>query len=314
MACAVAPSAHAQPAEYPHRPIRLLVPSAPGASIDGAARVVANGLAQAFGQPVVTDNRPGAGGTIAAGMVARAAPDGYTLFLPFAGHVLAPFLNKNLPYSVEKDFAAITQVGVTPLLLVVHASVNANSVRELVALAKAKPGGLTMSFSQIGTATHLAAELFRLKTGTSKMILSVPYKGGAASQIALLSGEVQLSSATPASMIPHIKSGKVRALAVSGQQRSRYLPDIPTFEEQGVPGMDVAVWQGVLAPTGTPRPIINRLHAETVRLLKQPESIARLSAHGIDPVGSTPEEFHAKILRESNEFGKIIRSLGMALQ
>jgi len=314
LACSVPFVAQGQTADYPNRPIRLVVPSAPGGSTDGVARVVSHGLNLGLGVPIVVDNRPGAGGLIAAETVARAAPDGYTLYFPFASHTSAPFLQRKMPYDTEKDFAAISQVGVQPLVLVVHPSVPAKTVKELVAFAKSKPGGLNTSFTQIGSATHLATELFKLKTNTVKDILSVGYKGGAASQVALLSGEVQLSIATPTSMLPHIKSGKVNVIAVSGNKRQPYVPDTPTFEESGVPNFNVTSWQGLLAPAGTPPAIINRLHAEVVKLLKLPESLARMAAAGADPVGSTPAEFAAKIRQELVTLRELIKAIGLKPQ
>jgi len=314
LACGVPFAADGQTGDYPNRPLRLVVTSAPGGGVDTAARVVAHGLNLGLGRTVVVDNRPGGGGIIAAETVVRASPDGYTLFFTSSGHVSAPYLHKKLSYDVEKDFAPITQIGMQPLILVAHSSVAANNVKELIALSKAKPGGLTMGYSQIGTATHLAAELFKLKSGTDKTILSVGYKGSAAAQIALLAGEVQLSSVTLTPMIPFIKSGKIKALAVTGKQRAPAAPDTPTFEESGVFGVDITSWQGLLAPAATPRPLVRRLHAEVVKLLKLPESAARLTAAGIDPVGSTPEEFEAMIRRELVEIGKVFKAIGFKAQ
>lgn len=304
----------AAPGEYPVRPVRLLVPSPPGGSNDGVARIVSNGLSRSLGRTVVVDNRAGGGGIIASELVARALPDGYTILFAYAAFTTTPFLAANLSYDVLKDFSPITEIANQPLLLAVNPSVPVNTVKELIALSKSKPGGLTAGYTQIGSATHLATEMFKLKTDTTRSIVSVSYKGGAAAQMGLLSGEVQLSLATATSSMPQIKSGKIRVIATSAAKRLPYLPDVPTFEEAGVTGIDVTVWQGLLAPARTPRPIINRLYEEVRQLLKQPDTLERLAALGSDPVGSSPAEFAVKLKRELQEFGKVIKALGLKPQ
>lgn len=314
---AAPPLASAQapaPGEYPMRPVRLLVPSPPGGSNDGVARIVSNGLTRSLGRTVVVDNRAGGGGIIASELVARALPDGYTILFAYAAFTTMPFLAANLSYDVLKDFAPITEIANQPLLLAVNPSVPANTVKELIALSKSKPGGLTAGYTQIGSATHLATEIFKLKTDTTRSIVSVSYKGGAAAQMAVLSGEVQVTMATATSTMPQIKSGKIRVIATSAAKRLPYLPDVPTFEESGVTGIDVTVWQGLLAPARTPRPIINRLYEEVRQLLKQPDTVERLAALGSDPIGSSPAEFAAKLKRELQEFGKVIKALGLKPQ
>lgn len=301
-------------AEYPEKPIRLLVPSPPGGSNDSVARIVAAGLGRTMGKTVVVDNRAGGGGIIASELVARALPDGYTLLFAYAAFTTTPFLAANLSYDVLRDFAPITEIASQPLLLAVNPSVPVNTVKELIALSKARPGGLTAGYTQVGSATHLATEIFKLKTDTGRSIVSVSYKGGAAGQLALLSGEVQASFATATSSMPQIKAGRIRVLATSAPQRLPYLPDVPTFAEAGVSGMDVVVWQGLLAPARTPRPIVHRVHAEVVSLLKLPETLERLAALGSDPVGSSPEAFAAKLKRELHEFGNVIKVLGLKVQ
>ena len=296
------------------RPVRLLVPSPPGGSNDGVARIVSNGLTRSLGRTVVVDNRAGGGGIIASELVARALPDGYTILFAYAAFTTMPFLAANLSYDVLKDFAPITEIANQPLLLAVNPSVPANTVKELIALSKSKPGGLTAGYTQIGSATHLATEIFKLKTDTTRSIVSVSYKGGAAAQMAVLSGEVQVTMATATSTMPQIKSGKIRVIATSAAKRLPYLPDVPTFEESGVTGIDVTVWQGLLAPARTPRPIINRLYEEVRQLLKQPDTVERLAALGSDPIGSSPAEFAAKLKRELQEFGKVIKALGLKPQ
>ncbi len=303
--------ASAQSEAYPSKPIRLLVPSPPGGSNDGVARVISTSLNQSLGRPIVIDNRAGGGGIIASELVARARPDGYTLLFAYAAFTTTPFLQANLSYDVLKDFAPISEVADQPLFLIVHPGVAANNVKELIALSKSKAGGLLVGFTQPGSSTHLATEIFKLKTDTTKSITSISYKGGAAAQIALLSGEVQISFATATSILPQIKTGKIKVIATSAPKRVHYLPDVATFGEAGVTGLEASPWQGLLAPAGTPRAVINRLHGEVVKLLKQRETVDRLAGLGADPVGSSPAEFRAKLERELKEFGKIIPMLGL---
>ncbi len=311
-AAAIATShAWAQSDSYPARPIRLLVPSPPGGSNDGVARIVANGLSPALGKNIVIDNRAGGGGVIASELAARARPDGYTLLFAYAAFTTTPFIRASLPYDVLKDFAPISEVADQPLFVTVNGAVPASSLKELVALAKSKPGGLMAGFTQMGSSTHLATEILKLKTDTAKAITSVSYKGGAAVQLALLSGEIQVSVLTATSMLGPLKTGKIKVIATSAKQRVKYLPDVPTLTESGVSGVEVSPWQGILAPAGTPRPIIDLLHAEIVKLLKRPEALERLNALGGDPVGSSPAEFRAKLERELKEFGRIIPALGI---
>jgi tripartite-type tricarboxylate transporter receptor subunit TctC len=312
LALSCAPAAEAAPpADYPVRAIRLIVPSPPGASNDAIARLVSAGLARSFDKPVVVDNRAGGGGIIAAELVARAPADGHTIFFAYAAFTTAPFLQQKLPYDSVKDFAPITEIANQPLLLIAHSSVPANTVKELIALAKSKPSSITAGYSQIGSATHLATETFKFRTDTVKSLVSVSYKGGAAAQVALLSGEIQIAFATTTAAIPQVKAGKVKAIATSSAKRLPYLPDVPTLGEAGLPGFEAGAWQGLMVPAGTPRTVIDRLHAEVAKMLKESDTLQRLAALGSDPVGSTPEEFKAKIQRELQEFGKIIRDLGL---
>jgi tripartite-type tricarboxylate transporter receptor subunit TctC len=315
MALAAAPHASAaQPAshatEYPNKPIRLLVQAPPGGAADGIARILADGFSRDFGKPVVIDNRGGGGGIVAAELTARAPPDGYTLLLALAAFTTAPFLQANLSYDPLKDFATITEVANQPLLLAVNLSVPVSSVKELIALAKSG-AGLTAGCTQVGSATHLATELFKLKTGTTKGIVSVNYKGGPAAQIALVSGEVQLAFATSTSALPQIRSGKIKVIATAAAKRLAYLPDVPTLLEAGVAGVDSAPWTGLLAPARTSRTIINVLHAKVVQLLKLPETLERLVVLGSDPVGSTPEVFAAKIRHDLGATGVIVKAIGL---
>lgn len=294
-------------ADYPTRPIRLVVPVPAGGGTDVIARLVANGLAESAGWQVVVDNRGGAGGMIGSETVARAVPDGYTLLFPYASHTTMPFIAK-VPYYVYGDFAPVTQVAVQPLVLIVHPSLPVNSVKDVIALAKSTPKGINAGISTPGSAGHLATELFKQRTGTTGGIVSVMYKGSAATQVAVLSGEVQMHFASTPSFMPHLKSGKVKMLATSAKKRIAYLPDLPTFAELGVP-VEASPWQGILGPAKMPRAIVMRLYGEVSKLVKQPRMMERLAAAGSEPVGSTPEEFGAKIRQELQEFGKLIPTL-----
>jgi tripartite-type tricarboxylate transporter receptor subunit TctC len=300
--------------DYPNRPIRLLVPSPPGGSNDGVARVVAHEMSRSLGQSIVIDNRSGAGGTIAADLVARSTPNGYTVLFAYATFTTAPFLQANLPYDSLKDFAPVTEIANQPLLLAVNPAVPAKTVKELIALAKSRPGGLAAGYTQIGSATHLTTEIFKQRSDTVKNILGVSYKGGGPAQVALLSGEVQMSFTTVTSAMPQVKSGMIRVIATTAPERLPYLPNVPTFKESGVSGLEIAPWQGLMVPTGTPRAIINRLYSEVVQLLKLPDARKRLAALGSDPIGSSPEQFAAKIRREMQESEKIIKSIGLKPQ
>jgi tripartite-type tricarboxylate transporter receptor subunit TctC len=295
--------------DYGSRPIRLVVPVAAGGGTDVIARLIATGLGESAGLQMIVDNRGGAGGVIGSETVARATPDGYTLLFAYASHTTMPFIAK-VPYDAYSDFAPVTQVAVQPLVLIVHPSLPVNSVKELIALAKSTPKGLNAGIATPGSAGHLATELFKLRTGTSGGIVSVIYKGTSATQVALLSGEVQLLFVSTPSAMPYLKSGKVKMLATSSRKRIAYLPDLPTFAELGVP-VEASPWQGIFGPAKMPRAIVMRLYGEVAKLLKQPAMIERLAAAGSEPVGSTPEEFAAKIKQELQEFGKLIPGLGI---
>jgi tripartite-type tricarboxylate transporter receptor subunit TctC len=286
-----------------------VVPVPAGGGTDVIARLIGTGLGESAGWQVIVDNRGGAGGVIGAETVARAVPDGYTLLFPYASHTTMPFIAK-VPYDAYSDFAPVTQVAVQPLVLVVHPSLPVNNVKELISLAKSTPTGINAGISTPGSAGHLATELFKLRTGTTGGIVSVMYKGSGATQVAMLSGEVQILFASTPSFMPYLKSGKVKMLAISGKKRIAYLPELPTFAELGVP-IDASPWQGILGPAKMPRAIVMRLYDEVAKLLKQPNTIERLAAAGSEPVGSTPEEFGAKIRQELQEFGKLVPTLGI---
>jgi len=300
---ALCASALAQP--YPTRPIRLIVPYPPGGATDIIARGIAEKVGQTIGQPVVVDNRGGGGQIIGTDLVAKAAPNGYTILLPSVTHSINPGLQPKLPYDTIRDFAPITLVASGATVLVVHPSVPARSTKELIALAKARPGQLIYGSSGNGSGGPLATELFKAMTDTE--ITHVPYKGNGPATIDLLAGQVNLMFTSPLPMLPHIKSGKLRALATTGTQRSSAMPDLPTIAEAGLAGYEATLWYGIVAPAGTPEPIIALLHKHLVAALRQPDMKARFGPLGLDIVASTPHEFLTHIQRETTKWTKVIR-------
>ena len=297
------------PAQYPARPVRIVVPQSPGASTDTTARLIAQRLTAALGQTVLVDNRPGAGSVIGTEVVAKATPDGHTLLVVASSITLNPILHKNLSWDPVRDFAPITQLSSFPNILVVHPTVPVKTVKDLVALAKAKPGALNYGSAGTATGTHLSAELFKHMTGTE--MVHVPYKGGGAAMPALMGGQVQLMFATTVSALPHVRAGKLRAIAVTSPKRSPSAPDVPTIAESGVPGYDHTPWNGFLAPAKTPRAIVARLNEETARILHTPETKAIFMNEGAEPVGNKPEEFGAIIKSEIAKWGKVIQAAGI---
>jgi len=306
---ALAASANEETARYPERPIRLLVGFAPGGGTDTTARVIGHRLAAKFGQPVVIDNRPGAAGNIAASIVAKSAADGYTLLMgTIAALAINPTLYGNLTFDPVRDFAAITQTVNSTNVLVVHPGVSANNVKELIALAKASPGKISYGSSGIGGAGHLAGELFATLGGVR--MAHIPYKGGGPVMIDLLAGQIHAAFATAATAMPHIRSGKIRPLGVTTLNRAGMLPDIPTIAEQGLPGFDANNWYGLLAPAGTPTPIIETLNTEVVKVLRMPDIKQYLFSQGLDPAPTTPAEFAAYVKSEMTKWARIVRSAG----
>ena len=280
---------------YPSRPVRLIVGFAPGGGVDINARLLAPKLSEYLGQQVVVENVPGAGTNIANERVARAAPDGYTLLINSAALAINMSLYRNLPFDTLRDFAPVSVFSESPNVLVVNAKLAAQNVKELIAMARSAPGKLNYSSAGVGTTQHLAAELFKLRTGT--FIVHIPYKGTAPSMTALIAGEVDLSFANIPSIQGHLKSGRLRALAATAARRDPQLPEVPTMKEAGVEGVEVVVWYGVLAPAATPREIVQKLADGIARTTRDPEIRKRMLEQGAAPVGSTPEEF-AKLLRE----------------
>ena len=299
-------------AQYPQRAIKMMVPFPPAGATDVVGRIVAQKLSEQLGQSVVVENRPGAGGSIGSDMVAKAAPDGYTILMATSStHSIGPALQK-LPYDPIKDFAAITHVADIPNVLVVSPKLPVSSVKELVAYAKANPGKLNYASSGIGTIIHLNAELFKMLTGTD--IVHVPYKGSALSIPDLASGSVSMLFDSLASVMPHIKAGNVKPLAVNARARVPLLPDVPTLAEAGLPAFDRYTWFGMFAPAGTPPDIVRRLQSEVVMALKAPDLRARFDAVGAEPVGSTSEQFVERIKSDGVRWAEVIRKADVKVQ
>lgn len=295
---------------YPDKPIRLLVAFPPGGPSDVLSRIVGQQLNAELGQSVVVDNRPGAGGNVAAEIAAKQPADGYTLLMANNSILAAnAFLYKKLGFDPLTDFAPITLIGRQPNILVVSPSLGVSSVAELIALAKAKPGQLNFGSSGNGTAAHLAGELFRLKAGID--IVHVAYPGVAPALTDLMSGQIQMMFATSVGAIPFLKSGSLKALAVSSAVRSPALPDLPTMQEAGVADFDATTWHGLVAPVHTPGPVIDRLNAATVQALHQPDVAKRLTGLGVDVAGDTPAAFAAYIKAESIKWGEVIKRAGV---
>lgn len=291
---------------YPDRPIRFISPYAPGGGTDILARLLGQKLNESFGQPVVIENRPGGGGILGTELVAKSPPDGYTILLGSTGPLTVnPSLHRTLPYDTLRDFAPITLVSVVPSVLAVHPSLPVKSVKQLIAFAKAHPGELNFSSSGNGGSGHLAGEMFNLMAGV-KMI-HVPYRGTGPAVVGVVSGEVPLSFSNMLSMLPHVKSGRLRGLAVTSVQRSSAAPDLPTISEAGLPGYEAGPWYGVLAPAGIPKEIIARLNAELVKILRRPDVHQKVSADGGEVVGGSPEEFTAHIRAELTRWAKIVK-------
>ncbi len=294
---------------YPTKPIRLIVPFPPGGGTDTVARAISQRLAESLGQQIVIDNRGGASAIIGTELGARAAPDGYTLtFTLPAAVAVNPGLYPRLAYDPLRDFAPVTQLNTIALLLVANPGVPANSIRELIALAKAKPGHVTFASSGNGSAAHLAMELFKLMAGVD--MTHIPYKGGGPALTDIIGGQVQLMSGPMIAALPFVKTGRLKALAVTTDKRIPGLPEVPAIAET-VPGYESSIWHGVLAPAGTPRPVIRRLHAEIVKILGVPEVKERFAREGAEPVGSTPEQFGAFIKSEMAKYAKLIKAAGI---
>lgn len=296
--------------KYPTKPIRLIVPFAPGGGTDILARVIGQKLGESMGQQVVVDNRAGAGGNIGAELAATASPDGHTILMVSASYAVNASVYK-LAFDPVKDLTAVTQVASVPFVLVAHPSLPANSVKELIALAQTRPGQLNYASSGNGSSPHLAGELFTMMTGT-KMV-HVPYKGGAPALAEVIGGQVPLLFSTVIQALPQLKAGKLKAIAVGSLKRSSALPEVPTIAESGVAGYDVTNWFGVLAPGTIPKPIVLRLNREIVQHLRSPDLRARLAAEGADPVGSSPAEFERVIRNDIEKYTRIVKAAGIRI-
>jgi len=303
-------SASAFSQAYPARPIRLVVPYPAGGPLDIMARAIGQKLSEAWKQPVVVDNRAGAGGNIGADLVAKSAPDGYTLLMgAVATHAINPSLYSKIPYDPVKDFAPVALVAQVPNILVLNPAVPARSVRELIELARTRPGYLNFGSGSTGSTGHLAGELFKTMAGVQ--MVHIPYKGAAPATADLLGGQVQLMFDNLANALPNVKAGKLRALAVTTLARSPAMPDLPTIAESGLPGFDLTTWFGVLVPAGTPPEIVARLNAEIVRALNAKDMRERLEKMGAEPPpNNTPEHFAAFILSEAAKYAKVVKDSG----
>lgn len=292
---------------YPHKPIRCIVPYPPGGVVDFHARIIGQKLSESWGQQVVIDNRGGAGATLGTALAAKAAPDGYTFLVVSPSHAINATLYKKLTFHTEKDFAPVTQLTSAPLILVVHPSVPAKSTKELIVLAKSKPGQLNYASSGSGTSTHLAAVLFTTMAGVD--IVHIPYKGGGPATTDLLAGHVQMNFAG-ITLLPHIKAGKLRALAVTTAKRSMAIPDLPTIAESGLPGYEVDAWYGAYFPAETPREIVSKLNKEIVKILHMADVKAHFASQGAEIVGNAPEEFAAFTKAEIDKWAKVVKDSG----
>jgi tripartite-type tricarboxylate transporter receptor subunit TctC len=313
LACAAADCALAQSAadadRYPLKPIRMIVPSAPGSGPDTMARAIGQMLTGVLGQPVVIENRGGAGGAIGGEAAAKAPPDGYALIMASAGsHAVNVGLYPRLPYDPVRDFAPISLVSSAPNILIIHPSLPVKSVKELVALAKAKPGALAFGSGGNGSTAHLSGELFKILAGVN--MVHVPFKGAPGAVIAVMSGEVQLAFPNLPPALPQVRAGKLKAIAVTTTERFAAVPQVPTVAESGVPGYEARAWFGVLAPAGTPRPIVTRLNAEIVKIVRTPQMRERMLADGAEAIGSTPEAFAAVIKTDIAKWAKVIKASG----
>lgn len=294
---------------YPSKPIRVIVAFAPGGIADFAARSVSQKLSESLGVPVVVENRAGAGGITGAEVVAKSAPDGYTLLVTSISHTINPSLRKNLPFDAVRDFTPVTLITDAPNFLVVHPSLPVHSVKALVALARARPGQITYASSGTGTSTHLSGELFKSLARID--IVHVPYKGGGPAVIDLVGGHVQMMFSTLPSVLHQVRAGKLRGLAVTGARRFPAAQEFPTMIEAGVAGFEVSGWSGLFAPAGTPREAVSRLAAEIRMILQAPELKERFFVQGAEPVGNTPEEFAAFVGAEIAKWKKVVEASGM---
>ncbi|AZG17182.1 tripartite tricarboxylate transporter substrate binding protein [Cupriavidus pauculus] len=310
MACTVA-AAQTTPA-YPSKPVKIIVPFAPGGTTDLLARILAQRMTVAWGQPVIVENRPGVGGTIGAGMVARSPADGYTLLLGTVHHTIAQAVYKNLPYNFGRDFAPVSVMAMVPNVVVVNNAVPATTIEALVALAKSQPGKLNYGTAGAGTAHHLIGEMFKTRAGVD--LVHVPYKGSGPAVADLMGGQVQVMFDTLTSALPQIKAHKTRALAVTTARRASAMPELPTLSETVLPGFDVGTWFGIVAPSGTPAPIVDKIQGEIRRMVAAPEVRRQLHDIGAEPVGSTPAHMGAQIKAELQAYETLAKQVKLVVE
>jgi len=307
---AFAPAFAQSPPAYPVKPIKLIVPFTPGGVTDTSGRVVAEQLSKRLGQPIIVDNKPGASGNIGTQQVAAAEADGYTLLLGFDGTlVINPHVFEKIPFNTEQDFAPVGKIGDAMLILVANPAVPVKNLRDVIALSKSQPGGLSYGTSGTGGTPHIAGELFRQRTGAN--LVHIPYKGGGQALIDVLGGSVPLVYTAVAGALQHVKSGKLTAIAVSSGQRSSALPDVPTFIESGVADFEISSWVGLLAPAKTPKAVIDKLNAELNAVLNDPDTHARLDVLGITAMPGTPARFGEEIKRDLARYGQVVKSAGI---
>ncbi|MEI6320780.1 MAG: tripartite tricarboxylate transporter substrate binding protein [Pseudomonadota bacterium] len=315
LAAACAPPVFAQgdAAKFPQRTLRIVMPFPPQGPTDILGRLIATHLAERVGQQVIVDNRPGGAGVIGAMVAAKAAPDGHTMLLGgITTHGVAPFVHRNLPYDPLKDFIPVTQTTLSPLLLMVGTATPVRSVKEYIALARSKPGGVTYASSGPGGSGHLAGALFEHVAGVD--LLHIPYRGAPPALIDLMAGQVQSMFGTMLAAVPHVRSGKIRAIAVTGPRRSEAVPEVLTFAESGLPAYDASSWNGIMVPAGTPMPIVDRLYREISAIVKAPGVLDRLASDGPLPVGNTPQEFAAFIRAEQAKWAKVVKQAKIAIE
>ena len=298
--------------QYPSRPIKLILPTTPGGSVDNGARLLADKLREAWGQAVVVENRPGANTIIGTTAVAKAPPDGYTLLFVSSSHVLVPLVTSKLPYDPIKDFAPVATLAYTPFVMVTHPSLPVDSVQQFIAYARARPGELNYGSSGVGLGSHIAGEVFSAMTGVRMQ--HIPYKGGGQVMAELIGGQIQVSWNSANATAPHVKAGKIKALAVTGQSRVPTLPEVPTFAEAGLPQYQEKAWLGLFAPAGTPRPIVDKLSAEIDRILRLPAIQKSFEAQGLVPLASTPEQFADMVRTETATLAPVIKAANIRIE
>lgn len=310
--CCAPALAQTDVASYPSRPIRIVVPQSPGASTDLTARLMAQKLTESFRQTVVVDNRPGAGSTSGTEIVARAAPDGHTLLVVASSLTISPALYTRLTYDPVRDFTPVSQLSKFPNLLAAHPSFAAKTLNDVIALAKARPATINYASPGTGTGAHMSVELLKQVTGID--LVQIPFKGGGPAMIAAIGGQTQLIIGTTLGLFPHVRSGKLRAIAITSLKRSAVEPGIPTFAESGAPGYEHEPWNGLLAPAQTPKPIVAKLNAEVVRILSAPEVRKVFANDGAEAVGNSPEAFAAIVKSEAAKWAKVVKAAGIKIE